>query len=240
MQWIKQGRVFSGCHTQLPIVKKYGVLRVYFSDRSTDNKSLIRYVELNSDNPKEVLSPVVTVLHPSYGFDANGVMTASILEVKGKTLLYYTGWSTGEVTPYKHSIGVAVSNDGVKFDRSSLPVMQSSEIENFICSSPFVISDGVFRMWYISGKDCGWSTLDGNKVPLYKMAYAESQDGFHWHDKAMSFPRTNEREVFARPFIAKDGKYRMWSTYMEMKKPKRYRIGYAESDDGLSWTVQGQ
>jgi hypothetical protein len=40
---------------------------------------------------------------------------------------------------------------------------------------------------------------------------------------------------FGRPYVIhEDGRYRMW--YSSRTVSKGYRIGYAESDDGLAWT----
>jgi predicted GH43/DUF377 family glycosyl hydrolase len=238
MAWLKNGRVWAESHAQIPVVQDLGErFRVFFSDRDTENRSFIRQVELKADNPKEILSvaPQPVLEHSEDGFDQRGAMTASITDIGGRHILYYTGWGLSDYAPYQHSIGVSISKDGVTFERLKEPVVRSTKKESYICSSPFVMLDGVYRMWYISGKDCGWVTLDGARVPIYKMAYAESNDGFDWKTKEMVFPRLSDMEIFARPFVIKDKKYRMWTTYMEMKNPKRYRVGYAESNDGIEW-----
>ena len=45
---------------------------------------------------------------------------------------------------------------------------------------------------------------------------------------------SEKEEAVARPYVIKeDNKYKMWYSYREQFS--EYRIGYAESSDGISW-----
>ncbi|MBM4421394.1 MAG: hypothetical protein FJ034_07435, partial [Chloroflexi bacterium] len=59
-------------------------------------------------------------LGPRGAFDDNGVTASSIVRHRGRTFLYYIGWSLGVTVPFYVSIGCAVSRDGgAMFRRAS-------------------------------------------------------------------------------------------------------------------------
>ena len=85
-------------------------------------------------------------------------------------------------------------------------------------------------MWYVSGLE--WVHPD---LPRYHIKYAESKDGLHWERPnivCIDFASPEEHGL-ARPCVrVEDGIYKMWYSY----KGENYRIGYAESEDGIHWT----
>jgi hypothetical protein len=86
-------------------------------------------------------------------------------------------------------------------------------------------------MWYVSGT--GW-TAGAEPEPRYNIRYAESSDGIDWRSTGrvcIDYSYPGEHAI-ARPHVMKDGSiYRMWYSH----RGDSYRIGYAESDDGLQW-----
>jgi hypothetical protein len=84
-------------------------------------------------------------------------------------------------------------------------------------------------MWYVSGVE--WVHRD---LPRYNVKYAESADGIVWGRSGrvcIDFASRDE-SALARPCVVKDdGRYRMWFAH----KGANYRLGYAESADGLTW-----
>src|SRR5262249_37585750 len=96
------------------------------------------------------------------------------------------------------------------------------------------IEDGVWKMWYIGGSD--WIEVGGKKVPSYTLRYLESPDGRSWGPAGrvcLNFA-SNDEYGFGRPFgVRQDGPSRMWYSIRTISKG--YRLGYAESPDGLSW-----
>ena len=87
-------------------------------------------------------------------------------------------------------------------------------------------------MWYVSGT--GWDVVDGAPRPRYHVKYAESADGTRWDRDGrvcIDFARPEEHAI-GRPCVVRDGElYRMWFC----ARGDAYRIGYAESRDGLDW-----
>ena len=71
-------------------------------------------------------------------------------------------------------------------------------------------------------------------MPRYNIKYAESRDGIHWDRNGIVCIglKSETENALARPFVTKDGDlYRMWFAH----KGREYRLGYAESNDGLVW-----
>jgi hypothetical protein len=169
-------------------------------------------------------------------FDDRGVTMSCVVSHGGAQFLYYTGWMLGVTVPFYLAAGLAISEDGgVTFRRASRgPVLDRNEVDPFLTASPFVLIDGgVWRMWYVSGT--GWEAGDGGPRHFYHIKYAESPDGVRWTRSArvcLDYHAPGEH-AFARPFVCRDGgTYRMWYSY----RGERYRIGYAESGDGIAWT----
>jgi hypothetical protein len=137
--------------------------------------------------------------------------------------------------PFTTFIRCAMStDDGVSYERvSRAPVLGRSDHDPFLATSPWVlVEDGRWRMWYASG--VRWVLTENGPKHEYRVVYAESSDGIAWQPTGrvcIDFA-SNEEYAIARPCVVRDdGGYRMWFTY----RGERYRIGYAESPDGLTW-----
>jgi hypothetical protein len=212
---------------------------VYFTSRDEHRRSHIARATLELDaapgavdvEPEPVLAP-----GPRGAFDDSGVMTSCLVREGGFEWLYYQGWSLGVTVPFYVFVGCARRATGeARFTRvSPSPVMGRDDVDPFMCSSPWVVVEGgVWRMWYVS--NLGWS--DGpNGRPQYRVhiKYAESENGLDWRRTGrvcIDFADPTEYAI-SRPCVVRDpDRYRMWYS---MRGPS-YRIGYAESDDGLTW-----
>ena len=76
---------------------------------------------------------------------------------------------------------------------------------------------------------------DGKPQHRYHIKYAESVDGIEWkREGVVCIDYASEDEyAISRPCVIRDGGlYRMWFA----SRGESYRIRYAESVDGLSWT----
>jgi len=75
----------------------------------------------------------------------------------------------------------------------------------------------------------------GKPEHRYHIKYAKSHDGINWERKGcVAIDFANDQEVaISRPSVLKEGeRWRMWYSF----RGESYRIGYAESDDGLKWS----
>lgn len=247
-QWKKLGRIFVApggeswmkSHSALPAAHDlgHGRFRVYFCSRDDQSRSQIGRFELDLSDPARVTSvsdaPLVRI-GPLGAYDDSGVTTGCLVEHRGTQYLYFTGWSLGQTVPFYYAIGLAVSEDAGRTFRkvSRAPIMGRSEVDPFLIASPCVmIDDGAWRMWYVSGVK--WEIENGRPRHYYHIKYAESADGIDWTPTGrvcIDFASPAEFAI-ARPTVIKQaGLYRMWFPC----RGKAYRIGYAESHDGLHW-----
>jgi predicted GH43/DUF377 family glycosyl hydrolase len=99
---------------------------------------------------------------------------------------------------------------------------------------PWVMrEDGRWRMWYAAGIE--WREVEGKLQSYYHIKYAESEDGRAWKREGLvCIPLREGESNIGHPCVVRhDGRYHMWYSY---DRGQRYRIGYAESEDGLAWT----
>jgi hypothetical protein len=257
IRWEKRGLIYTlddrlpwaRSHAQIPTVVgvQGDTLRILFSTRDADNRSWIAGLDVRSDNPSTILhvdpQPVLT-LGKIGTFDDCGVMPSSVVEHNGAHYLYYIGWNVRNTIPYHNSVGLAVSEDGGKHFRRLFegPVMDRTADEPYFCATTCVrIENGVWRNWYLSCT--GWDEVDGKQEPRYHLKYAESHDGIHWTRRGtVAIDYANEAEGgIVRASVFKDGDaWRMWYSYRDQRAYRTnsqasYRIGYAESGDGISW-----
>lgn len=227
-------------HAALPVVEVEGAatIRVYFSTRDAAGRSHIAagVLDLSSSNlrlevePRPLLAP-----GPLGAFDDSGVTSSCVVRDGGRRIQYYTGWTRGATVPFYFNVGAAVSDDGGAYRKVSVgPVLDRNDIDPYLTASPWVLVDGgTWRMWYVSG--VRWTIESGAPKHYYHVRYAESPDGLHWRREGrvcIDFASASEYAI-GRPCVIKDadGCYRMWYSY----RGAAYRIGYAESADGIAW-----
>lgn len=250
MAWVKRGRIIEprgqaawvGTHAALPVVlERDGGDRVYFSSRDQHNRAHIGYatMSLAQGAPAPVFSTAAVLSPGALGaFDDAGVTSACIVAHESSLFLYYTGWALGVSVPFYLHAGLAVSDDGgLSFRRgSTAPLLDRVAVDPFLSASPWVLVDnGVWRMWYVSGT--AWEDGAGGPRHRYHIKYAESRNGVHWqrHGVVCIDYASPEEYAFGRPCVVKDDdRYRMWYSF----RGTAYRLGYAESPDGLVWTRQ--
>ncbi len=219
--------------------------RIYFATRNRQNMSQIGFVETDFRDPQRILSvsekPALD-LGPLGTFDDSGVFPSWIVTVKGEKYLYYVGWMQGKRVRYYAALGLAVSSDGGRTFRrtSAAPLLRRNDVDPYFTTQCCVHrTDDRWRMWYTSA--LGWEAVGDTEtwppetVPRYHIRYAESDDGVRWRREGLlsiDF-ETEEENAITRPCVVKDQRtYKMWYCY----RGKAYRIGYAESRDGILWT----
>lgn len=237
-------------HAQIPTVDVLDEkrLRIFFSSRDEANRSLIARMEVDAGDPSIILDipsePLLPLGAPGT-FDDCGMMPSSVVDWQGMKYLYYIGWNVRNTVPYHNSVGLAVSEDGGRTYRRMFdgPIMDRTAEEPYFCATTCVrIENGIWRNWYLSCT--GWEMVGGRMEPRYHLKYAESADGIHWRRDgrvAIDYADPSEGGI-VRATVCKDGAlYRMWYCYRSYAdyrsvQSSSYRIGYAESGDGLVWT----
>ncbi len=265
MHWKKRGLIFNPADHQLDlwctdyaqspqVVAFDDYIRVYFSTRKKDssNKFLseIAFVDYSTDftriighSKKEVIS-----LGELGCFDEHGIFPFSPLKNGDQIFAYTCGWSRRISVSVETSTGFAVSEDnGITFKKYGMgPVLTASIKEPMLVGDSFVrFYNGGFHMWYIYGKY--WLSAIGNEpeARVYKIAHATSTNGVHWQKEEgdqIIEDIVGRDECQALPTVLKiNDRYHMYFCYRYAtdfrKNPDRgYRLGYAYSDDLVSWT----
>jgi hypothetical protein len=256
MKWQKKGLIFKpdnnydwmATHAYVPVPDKISedVLRIYFATRSHEIKSVTTFIEVEADNPGNVLyvhdKPVLG-LGKLGTFDDGGAVPFCLIKHDNKKYLFYGGWNASVTVPYRNAIGLAVSEDnGLTFQRvCEGAVVDRNNLEPYFTGAcEVMLENGKWRMWY--GSATGWVVVNGHPEPRYKIKYAESDDGRRWaRPNITCIDYKFEDEAIARPTIVRqDGLYKMWYCYRgsvgyRINKEQGYRLGYAESLDGLNW-----
>jgi predicted GH43/DUF377 family glycosyl hydrolase len=225
-------------------------VRIYFCCRPKPVDGMytsnVAYIDVKRDNLlkiMEISKQPLMKLGELGTFDEFGVYPASVVNNNGDIRVYYGGNTRCESVPFNAAIGVAMSKDGGKsFDRIGPgPVLSYSFDEPFTIGSPKIrIFENTWYLFYTAGQK--WVEHNGSKFPVYKIRMALSDDGIAWRkhgvDLLDSVLEENECQASADVTFA-NGKYHMFFSYRYhtnfKDKGRGYRIGYAVSDDLVSW-----
>ena len=241
--WGPSGSDFISCNSALqptPILVGEDTIRVFFGIRDSEGVSRVFFVDLNADNPREVLrisnGPALDVGLPGC-FDENGVVPCAVIRVSNKLRMYFAGYMRPSRARFIAFSGLAESeNDGELFRRVSVvPVLdRSNEEPLFRAIHSIIYEGGHFRVWYGAGD----KFLSGKEksLPAYNIRYMESVDGVSFPASGMVAVDVKEAEYrVGRPCVQKvrDDLYVMFYGYGSEEHP--YRLGLAKSKDGLKW-----
>lgn len=215
-----------------------GNFRIFVTGRDKGNRSLIGTVNININQPTEVLDisekPVFEVGELST-FDENGVSYPSIVKEKGDLYMYYAGWMPTVLTPFQNRTGLAKStDDGLTWKRvSRAPILPLNDEEPFSTGSVCTIKEGdTWKMWYTCF--LRWGKGPGEHKHYYVIKYATSPNGVDWQRDGQICIDIEDPSEYAigKPSVIKLGDtYHMWYVY----RGEEYRIGYAHSKDGINW-----
>lgn len=251
MRWKKLGHLFQP-DGSLPWMRShaanpFGVrldgsrMRIFFTCRDAEQRSHIGSIvaDLDRDFALSDLStePVLAPGLPGT-FDDSGCAVGFVVPVDGRLRLYYLGWNLKVTVPWLNTIGLAIEDPATgRFERwSPAPMMDRHRHDPYTISYPSLLHEGDrWRMWY--GSNLQWGKAPETMQHVIK--YAESRDGLHWEREGrIVVPLQHENEyALSKPFVLRDADcYRMWYSYRGRGAISTYRIGYAESPDGLQWS----
>lgn len=237
--WAKK---YATCPT--PLWLKDGTLRIYLQCRDENNVGRIGYVDVDPKNPLHILQvskhPVLDVGEKG-AFDDNGVFQTSVIVAQNsqQLFMYFVGFELCHHIRYRLLTGLAISSDGGQTFKKikKTPILERTTTEMHFRCGPFVLpkTEGGYRMWYVAGSE--WEEIEGKFMPVYDIRYAESTDGVHWPEQGLvvlSVDREKEHG-FGRPYIVQQHNYYQMFYSIRKKSPCAYRVGYAESSDGIHW-----
>ena len=152
----------------------------------------------------------------------------SVMMDEGIYKMWYSGWNGSNTR-----ILYATSIDGIVWNKQGLVLDLGAPgaLDDYGVAIPQVIKDGtLFRMWY-----------NGNDGANDRVFYANSTDGVNWNKQGMVMDIGSTGQLddeSARPYhlLKENGEYKLWYGGFD---GSNYRMLYANSTDGLSWTKQG-
>jgi sucrose-6-phosphate hydrolase SacC (GH32 family) len=264
MKWQKLGQIFEfdsspfagryESHAQSPqALVLDDRVRIYFSTRTIDAPgkflSHVQYVDYDLDL-KKIISHSdheVIPLGKLGCFDEHGIFPLSPVKVDDKVYAYTNGISRRVSVAVETGIGFATSSDdGKTFQKlGDGPLLSATTYEPFLVGDAFVRFFGdKFHMFYLFGKKWSEETKEHPSERVYKIGHAISDDGVDWQKtgKPVVADKLDENECQALPTVIRIGeRYHMYFCYRPMigfrsGKGKGYRLGYAYSDDLITWT----
>lgn len=246
MKWKKLGHIFAPngehewmhSHATCPVPYYLGndIYRIYFSSRNPKNSANIVWIEVNINNPTKIIGLSEKSVFPlgELGcFDDSGIILSCISKHNNLDYWYYIGWNLGVTVPFRNSTGLAIFSNQEIIKRYPGPVLDRSKNEPHFATNPFVIpGNNVWKMWYLS---CDrWEQTSLRPKHFYNIKYAESVNGIDWDPQeiiAIDYKDESEYAISRPCVIIEKNKYHMWYSY----RGDKYRIGYAESEDGKHW-----
>jgi hypothetical protein len=227
-------------------IEEKNMIRMIFSTRNSNNQCLPCFIDVDA-NTFELINDISKKPLFDLGkigtFDDSGIMPTWLYRHGNERFLYYIGWTVRNTIPYHNSIGIAKSNDGFKYEKIfEGPIVTSNYLEPYFVASACILKNNdLFLMWYLS---CiGWEIINDKPEPLYNIKLATSIDGINWiRGNNVCINLKNDEGGISRPtVIFEEGIYKMWYSYrgrknFKIKSDQSYRIGYAESNDGINWS----
>jgi hypothetical protein len=156
--------------------------------------------------------------------------------------MYYIGWSRRIDVPYHNTLGVAISEDGVNWEKlSDGPVMSSSILEpGYIGTVEIKKFGSIYRMWYLSCRE--WIEDFDRLEPIYDIKIAESTNGVDWKPTGLVAISLTEDEggISSARFLERSGFFELYfsvrgKTGYRENTNEAYRIKKAVSLDGIIW-----
>ena len=252
MIWEKIGLIFNassetdqmilGGRAPVPLQIEKDYFRIYFGSYDKHGRGRIFYLEIDLKSPLKIISlntePVIDI-GATGSFDDNGIIPSDVMNNGNSVYLYTIGFSVKNKLIFDAASGLAISEDeGKSFRKLKGPILDRGVDDPCFAASPTVMcQDNIWRMWYVS---CDrWEHREEGFRHFYNIKHRYSKDGIYWDPRAsvcIDYQSANEYAI-SRPSVIQDnnGFYRMWYSYRAQPNIPTYRIGYAESNDGLTW-----
>jgi hypothetical protein len=215
------------------------VYRIFYSGRDNQKRSSVGAVDIDICTHEIVHDHYEPFfVHGEAGtYDADGISIGNVYESGGQRYMLYMAWQTGRSGMWRGEVGRLLVNADTTLSRESAqPFMHRDAFDPVSMSYPWVhqARPDFYQMWY--GSTYTWNAGNGEMIHVFN--YAHSHDGHQWQRAGLSVPYAlNVAQAFSRPTVCVDGLgYHMWFSYRS-GTGQRYRIGYAQSNDGVQWRL---
>jgi len=226
-EWDEEGVI------QMSVMKDGTTYKMWYTGWDEDGLWQIGYATSTNglDWVKHAGNPVLEVGSPGAWNEEEVGDPSVILDGATYKMWYYGSGGVGSTA----QIGHATSQDGFDWTESvSNPVLtpgSSGEWDDEHVWTPDVLKEnGTYRMWYA-----------GSDGDTQRIGYATSPDGVTWNKytgnpvlDVGSGGEWDEDHVYLPMVISDTNTYKMW--YTGQNSDGDWRIGYATSPDGTTWT----
>jgi predicted GH43/DUF377 family glycosyl hydrolase len=215
-------------------------IRIFFGITDNEIYGRTTFLDVDQSDPSKVLTGPTKILLDlgEHGtFDDSGAIPSSVIIDYDDIKLYYVGFQRVTKVPYMLFSGLATTKniDNFFVRVSTSPIIERTANSPYSNAAPFVIKQNdLYKMWFWEGER--WVSINGKKYIQAVISYAESEDGLLWSIKKKGCIKPSVTSEFSvgRPWVLyHKNKYRMF--YSVRYIDKLYRIGYAESINGIDW-----
>lgn len=256
--WTRKSRLISApahhawwaASTQCPVVHKIrpDLWRIFFGARDYDNRTRTIYADANPKNGMEIIhlndQPVVTPRVGDYP-DSDGIFISCFSQASQSLHAYTIEIHRCNDTQFSGTTGLLETHDdGLSFSRPTDEAILGGDYKSpdyYIAPCVLKRSDG-WHVWF--ARMVRWD-LSVKPAPeyYYEIWHARSEDGLRWTISPNAALPLQEGECgITRPWVQErpDGLLEMWycrrGTYdTQNPKARHYTLGYALSEDGLTW-----
>lgn len=216
------------------------VYRIYYSGRDSKNRSSVGAIDFDIAKRlivREHHDPLFEFGKAGSYYSA-GVSIGCTYSVGSQEYMLFMGWQNEPGQHWRGDIGrLKIRPDFSLELECESPLLTTDQVDPISLSYPWIetMPDKTYCMWY--GSTLSWDA--GNGEMLHVIHGASSKDGLHWERTGLSVPyEIGSAQAFSRPTVLPhaDGSYSMWFSFRGGPQ-SRYRIGYAESDDGKAWIL---
>ena len=207
-----------------------GIYKMWFMNLYYNGMGDVSYAESNDGISWHIASngPVLTAGQPG-NWDDNSVGMGYIIKENGVYKYYYSG--NREPHTGMRQIGLAVSQDGINWEKYPDPVLQSDSSQWFLGVHAVIKINNVYYMYYESSSEFDYT---------FNINLATSKDGIHWikYDRnPIIVPSQSWEQGSIGYATITDYNNGYMMTYSNRSQTA---IGVAYSNDGITWTKDNQ
>ena len=249
IRWEKKGLILNtakedfthASHPSMIQIDNDKYLLAFSSRKNKQSHIFLSHAEVKGDKIN-IISENKLALSPSKPgyFDSEGLLNCCFVKNQGKFYIYYSGWQNIQIGLWHCDTGRAIADpENLTAKREFEGPVMGRDKNNPIfaaATSVHVDQNGIWKTWYNSG--LSWEKRDDKWHAKYGIHYATSEDGIDWNCKpGLIIPIKDKYEhSFGRPSVVYwDNFYHMWFAHRGTKDYTTYRIGYANSEDGINW-----
>ncbi len=209
--------------TQPKVLYDNGIYKMWYLNLYSSARTNAWYAESSDGmNWHNVQNQPVLTPGDSGSWDDYSVYAGAVIKENNLFKMYYNGFQDQYE---KWNIGLAVSQDGIHWEKNNEPVLAADEQEYQIVVSSVIKHNSIYYMYYTV-----------RHYPYYSISLATSTDGINW-SKYANNPIINSTKdwegtgVFYPSVIYNQNRFEM--IYMNADANS---FGFAVSSDGINWS----